>query len=136
VQVVEGFDILNTLSKVGGPAQDGSTFQRVSIEASGVEPPAATTPTTTTAAAATVSSAASTAPTTAAAAAAAARRVRTMRLAAWAPPAPLWAQLRAGPPRRAVGRAALGRRIRTQPNTTRPLTTAAALAHAPSAVML
>jgi hypothetical protein len=123
-QVVEGYEVLNTLSKVGAPHQDGSTFQRVSIEACGVQPPAAPTPTTVTATIASPS---------AAAAAAAIRHARTACLAAWAPQPPLRVQLRA---QRVCASGAV-RRIPTS-STRRLATTAAAMAlgRASSAVLL
>jgi len=137
-QVVEGYEILNTLSKVGAPHQDGTTFQRISIEACGVQPPAA--PTATTAMAATTSpsaaAAAAPAPAAAAAAAAAMRRARTARLAAWAPPPPLRVQLRA----RRVSASGAVRRIPTSSTRLCRATTAAAaaarLGRASSAVLL
>jgi hypothetical protein len=124
-QVVEGYEVLNTLSKVGAPHQDGSTFQRVSIEACGVQPPAAPTSTTVTA---TIAS-----PYAAAAAAAAIRHARTACLAAWAPPPPLRVQLRA----QRVCTSGAVRRIPT-PSTRRLATAAAAVAlgRASSAVLL
>mmetsp|Transcript_25546 Transcript_25546/g.35237 ORF Transcript_25546/g.35237 Transcript_25546/m.35237 type:complete len:338 (-) Transcript_25546:138-1151(-) len=38
-QVVEGFEFLNTLSKVGKPHQDGTTYQRVTVEGCGLLSP-------------------------------------------------------------------------------------------------
>lgn len=38
-QVLEGFEVCSTLSTIGRPAQDGTTFQRITVEGCGEETP-------------------------------------------------------------------------------------------------